>query len=103
MVQEVDGEDDKNADNPPVNDRASCNACWICGEVGHYANKCPHNMSNIKSKGTKRTSMDKKGGECTYTITGKELVSERVMNTILNGMMRERRGRLQFQHKYQRL
>ena len=33
--------------------------------------------------------MDKKGGECTYTITGKEPVSERVMNTILNGMMRE--------------
>ena len=56
--------------NPPVNDRASCNACWICGEVGHYANECPHNMSNIKSKGTKKTSMHKKGGECTYTITG---------------------------------
>ena len=37
------------------------------------------------------------------TITGKESVSERVMNTILNGMMRERRGRLQFQHKYQKL
>ena len=89
MVQEVDGEDDKDANNPPLNDRASHNACWICGEVGHYANKCPHNMSNIKSKGTKKTSMDKKGGECTYTITGKELVSERVMNTILNGMMRE--------------
>ena len=33
--------------------------------------------------------MDKKGGECTYTITGKEPVSEGVMNTILNGMMRE--------------
>ena len=47
--------------------------------------------------------MDKKGGECTYSITGKELVSERVMNTILNGMMREHRGRLQVQHKYQKL
>ena len=47
--------------------------------------------------------MDKKGGECTYTNTGKEPVSERVMNTILNGMMRERRGRLQVQCKYQKL
>ena len=46
-------------------------------------------MSNIKNKGGKKTSMDKKGGECTYTITGKEPVSERAMNTILNGMMRE--------------
>ena len=60
-------------------------------------------MSNIKSRGTKKTSMDKKGGECMYTITGKEPVSERVMNTILNGMMRERWGRLQFQHKYQKI
>ena len=47
--------------------------------------------------------MDKKGGECTYTITGKEPVSERVMNIILNGMMREQIGKLQFQCKYQKL
>ena len=49
MVQEVDGKDDRDVDNPPVNDRASQNACWICGEVGHYANECPHNLSNIKN------------------------------------------------------
>ena len=60
-------------------------------------------MSNIKRRGTKKTSMDKKGGECTYTIIGKEPVSARIMNTILNGMMRERWGRLQFQCKYQKL
>ena len=103
MVQEIDGEDEKDTTDIPRNDRASRNACWICGEVGHYANECPHNLSNIKSRGPKKTSMDKKGGECTYTITGKEPVSERVMNTILNGMMREQRGRLQFQCKYQKL
>ena len=56
-------------------------------------------MSNIKNKGSKKTNMDKKGGECTYTITGKEAISERVMHTILNSM-REHRVRLQFQHKY---
>ena len=74
-----------------------------CGEIGHYANECPHNINNMKNRGGKKTSMDKKGGECTYTITGKEPVSERVMNTILNGMMRERWGRLQVQCKYQKL
>ena len=46
-------------------------------------------MSNMKNKTGKKTSMDKKGGECSYTITGKEPMSERLMNTILNGMMRE--------------
>ena len=99
MVQEIDREDEKDTTDIPRNDQASCNACWICGEVGHCANECPHNLSNIKSRTPKKTSMDKKGGECTYTITGKEPVSERVMNTILNGMMREQRGRLQFQCK----
>ena len=53
-------------------------------------------MSNIKSKGTEKKSMDQKGGECTYAITGKEPVSNILMNTILNGMMREQRGQLQF-------
>ena len=91
MVQEIDGDDNKNEGNIP-HDRAAQNACWICREVGHYANECQHNLSNLKSRGNKKTSMDKKGGECTYTITGKEPVSERVMNTILNGMMREHRG-----------
>ena len=57
----------------------------------------------MKNKGGKKTNMDKKGGEYTYTITGKEPVSERVMNTFLNGMMREQRGRLQVQCKYQKL
>ena len=47
--------------------------------------------------------MDKKGAEYSYTISGKEPMSERLMNTVLNGMMRERRSRLQVQHKYQRL
>ena len=76
MVKEIDREDDKDTSNILHNDKASHNACWICGEIGHYDNECPHNMSNIKSRGTKKTSMDKKGGECTYTITGKEPVSE---------------------------
>ena len=102
MVQEIDGNDDKITSSVPQSDRAAHNASWICGEVGHYANECPHNLSNVKNRGSKKTSMDKKGGECTYTITGKEPVSERVMNTILNGMMREHRGQLQVQHKYQR-
>ena len=43
----------------------------------------------MRNREGKKTNMDKKGGECTYTITGKEPVSERVMNTILNGMMKE--------------
>ena len=64
---------------------------------------CPHNLSNLKNRGNKKTSMDKKGGKCTYTITGKEPVSGRVMNTILNGMLRECRGQLQVQCKYQKL
>ena len=89
MVQEVDGDNDGNDGNIPRNDRATRNTCWICGEVGHYANKCPHNVAKMKIKGDKKTIMDKKGDECTYTIAGKEPVSERVMNTILNGMMRE--------------
>ena len=57
----------------------------------------------LKLKELRKQVWIRKGGECTYTITSKELVSERVMNTILNGMMRERRGRLQFQCKYQKL
>ena len=82
--------DDDNPDNTvPRNDLAARNACWICGEIGHYANEYPHNINNMRNKGGKKTNMDKKGGECTYTITGKEPVSERVMNTILNGIMRE--------------
>ena len=48
-------------------------------------------------------NMDKKGGECTYTITGKEPILERDMNAIINGMMREWRGRVQVQCKYQKL
>ena len=86
MVQEIDGDDDNPDNTVPRNDLAARNACWICGEIGHYANECPHNINNMRNKGGKKTNMDKKGGECTYTITGKEPVSERVMNTILNGM-----------------
>ena len=99
MVKEIDGDENNDTNTIPRNDCASRNACWICGEIGHYANECPHNMSNIKTKGGKKASMDKKGGECTYTITGKEPVPERVMHTILNGKMRQQRGRLQFQCK----
>ena len=103
MVQEMD-EDDDNPDNTiPRNDHAVRNACWNCGEIGHYANECPPNINNIRNKGGKKTNMDKKGGECTYTTTGKEPILERVVNTILNGMMREQRGRLQVQCKYQKL
>ena len=90
MIQDlIEENDDEGSSQVPRNDRASRNACWICGEKGHYANECPHNISNMKNKGGKKTSMDKKGGECSYTITGKEPMSERLMNTILNRMMRE--------------
>ena len=54
MVQEIDG-DDNNPDNTiPRNDHAARNACWICGDIGHYANECPHNINNMRNKGGKR-------------------------------------------------
>ena len=56
MVQEIDGEDDKDANNVLL--QLSCiMKCLLDLWRG--------NMSNIKSRGTKKTSMDKKGGECT--------------------------------------
>ena len=89
MVEEIDGDEDNPENTVLRNDHAARNACWIYGEIGHYANECPHNINNMRNKGGKKTNMDKKGGKCTSTITGIEPISERVMNTILNGMMSE--------------
>ena len=38
MVQEIDGDEDNPENTIPRNDHAARNACWICGEIGHYAN-----------------------------------------------------------------
>ena len=76
MVQEIDRDEDNLDNTIPRNDHTVKNACWICGEVGHYANKCPHNKNNIKNKGGKMTNMGKKCGDYTYTLIDKEPILE---------------------------
>lgn len=54
MVQGIDGdEENRNVNTIHHNDRAARNAYWICGEVGHYANECLHNINNMKNRGGK--------------------------------------------------
>ena len=74
--------------------RARNNACWKCGEVGHFSRECPLNE-------TKDT--DRYAGEIQHTYTGSTPVTEKMWQDLMKEAVNATASTMVLANKYKQM
>ena len=70
------------------------NACWKCGEVGHFARECPSN--EIKTQ-------DRYAGKIQHTYTGSTPVTEKMWQELMNKAINATASSMVLANKYKQM
>ena len=74
--------------------KAKNNACWKCGEVGHFAQECPSN--EIKTQ-------DRYAGKLQHTYTGSTPVTEKMWQELMKKAINATASSMVLANKYKQM
>ena len=72
------------------------NACWKCGEVGHFAQQCPLNVKDGKLQ-------DKYTGQVQHTYTGSTPVTEKMWHDLMKRAISATANNVALANKYKQM
>ena len=77
--------------------KARNNACWKCGEVGHFSRECPLN----ETKDT--NTQDRYAGKIQYTYTGSTPVTEKMWQDLMKKAINATASSMVLANKYKQM
>ena len=94
-----DEEDDEICKINQINrdNKAKNNACWKCGEVGHFAQECPSNDAKDNKV------QDRYVGKIQHTYTGSTQVTEKMWQDLMKKVINATASSMVLANKYKQM
>ena len=94
-----DEEDDKMYEINQISrdNKARNNACWKCGEVGHFSRECPLNETKVTN------TKDTYAGKIQHTYTGSTPVTEKMWQDLMKKAIDATTSSMVLANKYKQM